>query len=126
MGNNRIQTMKQAISSFDIKWNTYCQAQQATISEEEDLMTKMADIQQLRQVLVDSLETQANKYNMLADINKAENIIFSNKATYEKMEKEAIEMSIIKKQRHNSKRLKEKNRSFSHKYKQASTRQKLL
>lgn len=62
----RIQSLNASLASFKVRWATYSQAQQVYVAENDTLLEKVAQIQQLEQMVADTLTFRQQQYDQLA------------------------------------------------------------
>ena len=73
----RLQHLNQSYNSLDVKWNTYYQAQQLEIAADEELMESVAQIEQLKQTVKDTLDAHAVMVDALEKFVSADELIIS-------------------------------------------------
>ena len=93
----RMNTYNQRYNSLDVMWNTYTQAQQMDIANNEDLMTMVANIETLKQSVKDTLDAKDEMVKAISDFADADRFIISQVAVYKKLYKRAYKLSLIKK-----------------------------
>ena len=86
---DRLKALNTALNSFTVRWDTYSQAQQIYVADNEDLLNKVAQIQQIRQAVADSLSTRQQQYDQLTAFSKAEQMIWGQDKTYRRLYKQA-------------------------------------
>lgn len=90
----RLRQLSRAVSSFTTRWDAYSQAQQVYIADNDSLLNCLADIQQMGQMVSDSLASRQQQYDQLAAFSKAEKLIWSHDRHYRKLYKLAAEYSL--------------------------------
>ncbi len=93
----RMKSYDQHFNSLDVMWTTYTQAQQMDIANNEDLMKKVADIEQMKQSVRDTLDAKADMVKAVEDFAKADQFIMSQVGVYKKLYKRAFQFSLVKK-----------------------------
>ena len=93
----RFKFYDQRFNSLDVMWNTYTQAQQMDIANNEDLMKKVADVEQVRQAIKDTLDAKADMVKAVEDFANADQYIMSQVGVYKKLYKRAFQLSLVKK-----------------------------
>lgn len=93
----KVRMMINTLHSIDYRWNTFNQAEQAYIAENEELMALMAQIQQLRQNVADSIDLQKKKCDAVSDFSSAKRLILSQDSVYKQLYKNAWKLSMVKK-----------------------------
>lgn len=91
---DRIRALNAALNSFTVRWNTYSQAQQVYVADNDDLLNKVAQIQQIRQAVADSMTARQQQYDQLTAFCKAEQMIYGNDKTYRQLYKQAAQLSL--------------------------------
>jgi len=91
-----IKTTERSLNLFDSRWDTYLQGQQAMIAEDEGLLTMVADLQEKRQSIKDSLQILKDRIVLLTNFYKAEKGMRGKDSLYSKMYKTAMEYSLLK------------------------------
>lgn len=91
---DRIRALNAALNSFTVRWNTYSQAQQVYVADNDDLLNKVAQIQQIRQAVADSMAARQQQYDQLTTFCKAEQMIYGNDKTYRQLYKQAAQLSL--------------------------------
>lgn len=91
---DRIRALNAALNSFTVRWNTYSQAQQVYVADNDDLLNKVAQIQQIRQAVADSMAVRQQQYDQLTAFCKAEQMIYGNDKTYRQLYKQAAQLSL--------------------------------
>jgi hypothetical protein len=91
---NRIRQLSIAVNSFTSRWNAYSQAQQVYIAENDSLLNKMAEIQQMQQMVADTLASRKAQFDQLSAFAKAESVIWGQDKIYQRLYKEATQYSM--------------------------------
>ena len=91
---NRIRQLTIAVNSFTSRWNAYSQAQQVYIAENDSLLNKMAEIQQMQQMVADTLASRKAQFDQLSAFAKAESVIWGQDKIYQRLYKEATQYSM--------------------------------
>ena len=90
----RLRSLSMAINSFSSRWDAYSQAQQIYIAENDSLLNKLAEIQQMRQMVADTIASRQQQYDQLSAFAKAEVFIWGQDKVYRKLYKQALEYSM--------------------------------
>lgn len=93
----RMKTFDQRFNNLDVMWTTYTQAQQMDIANDEDLMKKVADIEQQKQTVRDSLDARDDMVKAVENFANADKFIMSQVGVYKKLYKRAFQLSLVKK-----------------------------
>lgn len=90
----RIQSLNASLASFKVRWATYSQAQQVYVAENDTLLEKVAQIQQLEQMVADTLTFRQQQYDQLAAFAKAETFIWKQDKAYRRLYRAAAQYSL--------------------------------
>ena len=90
----RLKSISIAVNSFASRWEAYSQAQQIYIAENDSLLNKLAQIQQMQQMVADTLASRQQMYEHLLDFAKAEVFIWGQDKKYQRLYKLAMEYSL--------------------------------
>lgn len=93
----RMKNYDQRYNSLDVMWTTYTQAQQMDIANNEDLMKMVADIEQLKQTVKDTLDIRSGMVKAVEDFANADQLIMSQVPVYKKLYKRAFQLSLVQK-----------------------------
>lgn len=104
----RIQLMYQNFNTIDVKWNTFYQANQQDIAQDEELMEVVAAFQEIKQALADTLAAKRESMGALKDFMEADAFIIGKIPAYRDLSKKAFELSLIKKLKPQLEKLKAK------------------
>ena len=91
----RIKSLNIALNSFVVRWNTYSQAEQVYVAENDSLLNLVATIQQKQQAVSDTLAARKQQYDYLAAFTKAEAFIYSCDSTYRRLYEKAVPLSLV-------------------------------
>ena len=91
---NRLKTLTIAVNSFTSRWDAYSQAQQVYIADNDSLLSKLAEVQQMKQMVTDTLASRQLQYDQLSAFAKAEVFIWSQDKIYQKLYKQAMQYSL--------------------------------
>ena len=95
--NSKVKMAQDNYNSIDMRWNTFTQAMQADIADNENLMELMTQVQQLKQAVADSLTSKKQKVDALNDFARAEDLLLNQDSTYKRLYKTAFELSLVSK-----------------------------
>lgn len=90
----RLKSLSIAVNSFTSRWNAYSQAQQVYIADNDSLLDKLAEIEQMQKMVTDTLASRQQLYDQLSAFAKAEVLIWSQDKTYQRLYKLAFEYSL--------------------------------
>ena len=90
----RLKSLSIAVNSFASRWEAYSQAQQIYIAENDSLLNKLAQIQQMQQMVTDTLASRQQLFEHLSDFAKAEVFIWGQDKKYQRLYKLAMEYSL--------------------------------
>ena len=91
---NRVKSLSLAVNSFSSRWDAYSQAQQVYIADNDSLLNELARIQQMQQMVTDTLASRQQQYDLLSAFSKAEKLIWGQDEVYRKLYKQAMQYSI--------------------------------
>ena len=94
---DRINYLNQSYNALDVKWTTYYQALQLDIAADEELMEEVAKLEQLKQVVKDTLDLRTQQVDAVAKFASADKFIISHVDVYKKLYKKAFKLSLLKK-----------------------------
>ena len=92
---DRLKSLNASLNSFNVRWNTYSQAQQVYVAESDSLLNLVAKIQQIQQAVTDTLASKQQQYEQLANFTKAEQLIFSKDSVYRRLYSQASKYSLV-------------------------------
>ena len=97
---NREQLLKadKSLSVIDKKWNLYSQAQQETIAADEHLMEIVANYQENKQMVTDSIQVRLHQLDSFDTFKEAETFIKGQTASYQEMLETSQQYSLLEKQ----------------------------
>ena len=90
----RMRTLTRAMNSFNARWDAYSQAQQVYIADNDSLLNKLAEIQQMRQIVADTLASRQKQYDQLTAFSKAESFVWGQDKAYRRLYKQAQQYSV--------------------------------
>jgi hypothetical protein len=94
---DRMNYLSQSYNSLDVKWNTYYQASQLDIAADEELMEELSKLEQLKQMVKDTLDVRLQQVDAIAKFASADKFIISHVEVYKKLYKKAFRLSLLKK-----------------------------
>lgn len=92
--NDKMEQLNEKYKSIDFRWQNFVQAMQMDIANDEQLMEVMAKVQQMKQVVADSIAAKQQKCDALTDFAKAEDFILNQNDVYQAIYKKAFELSL--------------------------------
>jgi hypothetical protein len=93
----RINSLSSALNSFSTRWDTYSAAQQVYIADNDSLLNRVAVIQQMRQIVTDTLALRQQQRDQLVAFSTAEKFIWGQDKNYRQLYKKAVEYSVSSK-----------------------------
>lgn len=90
----RLSSLSQSLNSFTTRWNTYSQAQQVYIADNDSLLNLSAQIQQMQQTVNDTLTSRQQQFDQLSAFSKAEQFIWGQDKKYRTLYKQAQQYSL--------------------------------
>ena len=79
--------LQRSFNSLDVRWNTYCTAQQGYIADREELLAIVAQYQQTRQMVADSLENCRARLLAADHFNAAIRFMQDKLADYDRIQR---------------------------------------
>ncbi len=95
--NSKVQSTDRRLKAFNVRWEAFNAANQAFISDHEDLMDKMTAMQLRLQAANDTLAMQQQRCAAIKDFVAAEEYILAQDSVYEARYKQALAMSFVQK-----------------------------
>jgi len=90
----RLKSLTRAMNSFNARWDAYSQAQQVYIADNDSLLNKLAEIQQMRQIVADTLASRQQQYDQLTAFSKAEELIWGQDNNYRRLYQQAKQYAL--------------------------------
>lgn len=90
----RIKSLSSALNSFSTRWDTYSAAQQVYIADNDSLLNRVAVIQQMRQIVTDTLALRQQQRDQLVAFSTAEKFIWGQDKNYRQLYKKAVQYSV--------------------------------
>ena len=94
---NRLKSLEQNIKSMDVRWNNFYSLQQWEIGQDEGLMSSVERFELMRQDAADSLEVRKQMLQSLQDFSEAMSYMEGLDSTYNRLGKQAFELSLSSK-----------------------------
>ena len=91
---NRVKSLSLAVNSFSSRWDAYSQAQQVYIADNDSLLNELARIQQMQQMVTDTLASRQQQFEKLSAFSKAETFMWKQDKIYRKLYKQAVQFSL--------------------------------
>ena len=110
---NRLKSLSFAVGSFSSRWEAYSQAQQVYIADNDSLLNQLAQIQQMQQMVSDTLASRQQQYDQLCAFAKAETLIWGQDKIYRKLYNQAIQYSISPKLANKLEKVKAEDQAIS-------------
>lgn len=120
--NGRLTLVENALKAIDFRWNTFHQAMQMEIADNDELMNQMTEVQTQRQEVVDTLAAKRHTYQALLDFITAETLIFSQDSTYKNYYKKAVKLSMTAKLAPRLEKLKTQEQALAARLQEAYTK----
>ena len=93
----KVSTLEERYNSINIRWTTFTQAMQIDIADDNDLMTIMSNVEQLKQSVIDSITSKKTKCDALQDFADAEVLLAGQDTVYKNLYEQAFKLSLIQK-----------------------------
>jgi len=110
---NRLKSLSLAVNSFSSRWEAYSQAQQVYIADNDSLLNQLAQIQQMQQMVSDTLASRQQQYDQLCAFAKAETLIWGQDKIYRKLYNQAMQYSISPKLANKLEKVKAEDQAIS-------------
>lgn len=94
---DKVTLLEDRYNSINLRWNTFTQAMQVDIADDEELMTIMTNVEELKKSVADSIASKKDKCNALQDFSNAENLMAGQDTVYKNLYEEAFKLSLIQK-----------------------------
>jgi hypothetical protein len=94
---SRLRGLEQNMKSMDVRWNNYYSLQQWEIGQDEGLMSSVERFELMRQEAADSLEVRKQMLQSLQDFSEAMSYMEGLDSTYNRLGKQAFELSLSSK-----------------------------
>lgn len=94
---DHIRSLELSFRSLLTRWDTYQLAQQYEIAASDTLLLAMADLDQLRQAVADSIAKRKEVCQALKDFHDGEQYIQNQDTLYKKLYKQAFSLSLVPK-----------------------------
>ena len=94
---DKVNTLEQRYNSINIRWTTFTQAMQIDIADDEDLMTTMSNVEQLKQSVIDSITSKKAQCDALQDFASAEVLLAGQDTLYKSLYEQAFKLSLLQK-----------------------------
>ena len=92
----KVRLLTENYKTLDFRWNAFTSAEQIEIANDDHLMELMANVQQVRQAVADSINSQQAKCDAVLAFIDAERFISSQDTVYIKLYKQAERLAMIK------------------------------
>ena len=93
----RLRTLERNLKSMDVRWNNYLPLQQWEISQDEGLMASVEKFELMKQEASDSLDVRKQMLQALQDFADAKAYMEGLDSTYNRLGKQAFELSLLSK-----------------------------
>ena len=82
----KVSILDERYNSIDVRWKTFMQAMQMDIADNEELMTTMSNVEQLKQILADSIAAKKQQCNALQDFVQAEELLAGQDTVFKSLD----------------------------------------
>ena len=93
----RLRGLERSLRSVDVRWNNYYPMQQWEISQDEGLMGSVERFCLMKQEASDSLDVRKQMLQSLKDFSEARSYMAGLDSTYNRLGKEAFQLSLLSK-----------------------------
>lgn len=94
---NKVNILDERYNSINVRWTTFTQAMQMDIADDEELMTMMSNVEQLKQSIADSIASKKTLCDAIQDFVDAEAMLAGQDTIYKKLYNKAFKLSLIQK-----------------------------
>lgn len=94
---DRVAEISRTLDALNLRWDTFCRARQDEIAEDDELMDVIANFQELKQAVSDTIESKRKAVQALKDFAKADQQIISQVPVYKQLNRKAFELSLMSK-----------------------------
>jgi len=94
---DRVAEISRTLDALNLRWDTFCRARQDEIAEDDELMDVIANFQELKQAVSDTIESKRKAVHALKDFAKADQQIISQVPVYKQLNRKAFELSLMSK-----------------------------
>lgn len=94
---DRVIEITRTLDALNLRWDTFCRARQDEIAEDDELMDVIANFQELKQAVSDTIESKRKAVQALKDFAKADQQIISQVPVYKQLNRKAFELSLMSK-----------------------------
>ena len=94
---DKVNLLDERYNSINLRWTTFSQAMQVDIADDEELMNLMANVEETKKIVADSIAAKKEKCNALQDFANAERMLAGQDTIYKNLYEKAFRLSLIKK-----------------------------
>ena len=94
---DRVAEISRTLDALNLRWDTFCRARQDEIAEDDELMDVIANFQELKQAVSETIESKRKAVHALKDFAKADQQIISQVPVYKQLNRKAFELSLMSK-----------------------------
>ena len=94
---NKVTVLDERYNSINVRWTTFTQAMQMDIADDDELMTIMSNVEQLKQGIADSIASKKTLCNAIQDFVDAEAMLVGQDTVYKNLYNQAFKLSLIQK-----------------------------
>lgn len=93
---DKLTEANQQVTTIDTKWNSYYQARQSVIADDDSLLQIVADYQLVKQTVLDSIAAKQHYFDAQKSFAEAEAFCLAQDSIYQALNKKAVEYSLVK------------------------------
>lgn len=93
----KVAMLDEHYNSIDIRWKTFTQAMQMDIADNEELMANMSNVEQLKQIVADTIAAKKQQCEALQNFVEAEDLLAGQDTIFKNLYHKAFKLSLIKK-----------------------------
>lgn len=94
---DKVTLLNERYNSISLRWTTFTQAMQVDIADDEELMTVMTHVEEIKKAVGDSIASKKLKCEALEDFANAERRMAGQDTVYKKLYEKAFRLSLIQK-----------------------------
>ena len=94
---DKVNTLDERYKSINIRWTTFTQAMQMDIADDENLMTTMSNVEQLKQSIADTITSKKVQCDALQNFADAETLLSGQDTVYKSLYQQAFKLSLLQK-----------------------------
>ncbi len=94
---DKVNLLYERYNSINFRWNTFIQAMQIDIADDESLMSTMSKVELQKQAIADTIAAKKDQCNAMLDFAQTEQLLAGQDTVYKNIYHEAFKLSLIQK-----------------------------